>query len=253
MKLKTKLQLMTILVVIGIILVFCVYMCMPETYRLVDSGVQINNYSREDFYTEYLDLVIQKQNEEKDESEDIVSQSIINGVPSGTTFSGDLLQLSKDVAVNFKDENGDYDYSTSMDGYLWANDISIAGRTVVNQKRSHRDCSCFVSLMCYFMGIDSNWVHRGSSGFTCFPVVQGDTFEVARVGDIICSDTQGHVEIIVKVDDDYVYFGNCGSTSAITKTATQGYSYKKKKTDLISSWRSSYVEHLHRAPNFNMQ
>ena len=221
----------------------------PYNADIVDLGNESNNYSHEDFYTEYLDLVLQKEQQAENENEKILDNSITvddalaNSVSGGIVNFNDLTGLARSVAKNFKNSKGQYDYSQSSGKSQWPGSITIGDKVVPNDSYSRRDCSMFVSLMCYFMGADSTFICRNSAGFNCYPEVKTSTFEGAKVGDVIAGP--GHVEIIVKIDSDNVYFGNCGSSKSIQKTAEQGYSHTLKKTASIQSWHKGTC-HLYR-------
>ena len=256
MKWKAKIIAVVVALLVVVLVVFAVYMCMPDTTYHYDNQTR-QNYSREDFYTEYLDLVIEKQNtEETDENTEILSNSVVNIINGNNVILNfdDLTPLAMQIAQHFKNDAGQYDYVQGEEGgYSWYGDapITIGDKSVPNTSSSHRDCSCLVSLMCYFTGIDSVYTHRSSGKYAeTFPVVNAETFESARVGDIISTDAKGHVEMIVKVDTDKVYFANAGSTDAITKTAAQGYAYSYAKTKKISEWHAGPNCHLRRASTF---
>lgn len=80
MGLKTKIKLGAIVlgIVVVIAIVFAIYLAMPDTVAVVDDGIKTNNYSREDFYTKYLDLKLEQEEAEKDENAEKLSQSVLN-------------------------------------------------------------------------------------------------------------------------------------------------------------------------------
>lgn len=90
-----------IIVCIVISLVFSVFM-ISDFYATDDSlyidatDIGINNYSHEDFYTEYLDLII--KNAESEESSEILNESIIN---STKVVDGDLEDFINSKPIDF--------------------------------------------------------------------------------------------------------------------------------------------------------
>ena len=80
MGLKTKIELgaITLGIVIVVAIVFAIYLAMPDTVAVIDDGIKTNNYSREDFYTKYLDLKLEQEEAEKDENAEKLSQSVLN-------------------------------------------------------------------------------------------------------------------------------------------------------------------------------
>lgn len=65
--------------VIAVGVIFAVYLAMPDTTYITETeDAGRNNYSREDFYTEYLDMVAELSNSTTDLTADTLSQSVIN-------------------------------------------------------------------------------------------------------------------------------------------------------------------------------
>ncbi len=177
--------------------------------------------------------------------------------PSGEppNLDDDNLAASSAVAIQFKKDGTPvykkdgwtnpgvpfFNYSQSAGSY---GDIVFDGKTV---RTSHRDCSCYCSAMRYLLDMDSRYVHRTSSGFkTQLNDVTSSigTFGDCRVGDVLWRS--GHVAMVVKMDSNLVYVGDCGSGetsdyssgtvgSNIDKTANQGYAYTFSVTDSFTN------------------
>jgi hypothetical protein len=153
-----------------------------------------------------------------------------------TVSMADYISGAMAIAQTFKTSaSGKYDYSQSAGGYQ---EWSFDGKS---KKTTHRDCSCFVSSMLYAYNYESSYVHRASGSYGCFTDVKSSitTCGDLRSGDIL--RRPNHVAMVVKVDDTTVYVGDCGTTSSIEKTATQGYAYTYGVDDALkSSWTQVY-------------
>ena len=185
-----------------------------------------------------LDL---KHKEEDGSGNSIYPEPDKSGGTSGSSpEAGDLLSIAKIVCAKFTYQ-GKYNYSQAAGsaGTILCNNKSIA--------TPHRDCSCLVSAMLYFSGMESMWIHRSSGDFYNIKGKQlvadsksNSTFQNVQVGDIIVK--QGHVAMAVKRDEQYVYFADAGCTDAIEHTAIQGWDEKYHVTDSISKWRSGSIK-----------
>lgn len=152
------------------------------------------------------------------------------------------LDIASAICNNFRTP-GTSEFSYSMSRASdpkpngWTGPVTYKGRTT---EGTHRDCSCFVSNFLYLAGLDPSYVHRTSYNFyagSWGTEISVSTFNDMLPGDVICMD--GHVAIVVAKDDEYIYFGDAGSTSLIKSTYENGYGQKFKLTDSVSIWRDA--------------
>lgn len=226
---------------IAVIAVFICYLLLPTEmteYGSMDDGS--SSYGKEDFIVDYVSVTAAKKNDEQGEDREGLVYAESRDVQSSIQ-SGDLTELAKAIAVNFKiKDNYKYNQTTQSVALNWnGSDITINGKTVLHNGSSHNDCSCFVSLMLYFSGADNEYKHRISNGFKYNTLTDAEVFGDLQVGDVIHTVMKGHVAIVVKIDENYVYTGDCGSTGTITDTAERGWGEKFAKTAKIDTWRSS--------------
>lgn len=81
-----KLQPLVFVGIAGIIFILAVYLMMPaDIYREPNNSTAGNNYSREDFYTEYLAMVEEQKAGLVDQTADTLSQSVINNSTLSTS------------------------------------------------------------------------------------------------------------------------------------------------------------------------
>lgn len=167
-----------------------------------------------------------------------------DGEGSVDPYSGDdVLEMSKTIASSLVNENGEIHYSQK--GYGVEFDVNgYVGK-------SRRDCSGYVSAMLWVMGIINSNAQYGSSTFsnwgTCVATTvdkSNNTFKDVEVGDVLWRS--GHVEIIVKIEDDTIYVGNAGGDSQIQQTATEGYQKTYGINDPLSAWYDEGVVQLRR-------
>lgn len=80
MSIKAKIKLGGLIFCIAIIacVIFGIYIAMPDTIAIVDSNTAVNNYSREDFYTEYISIKLENQEDVEDKNEEILESSVVN-------------------------------------------------------------------------------------------------------------------------------------------------------------------------------
>jgi hypothetical protein len=164
--------------------------------------------------------------------------------------STNLIELSKAVAENFHvpayetgstSYDGEYSYSGNsgnIKGWV-ADPLVINEKSAASGGATYRDCSTYVSLMLYFSGATSTYTHLNSSAIaTTYQDKEksASTFADVSVGDIMW--TSGHVGMVVKIEGDTVYIGECGSSSAIKQTAELGYRDSFNKSEDVKSWRS---------------
>ena len=248
MGLKTKIKLgaITFCIVIIIAVVFAIYLAMPDTVAVIDNSVKTNNYSREDFYTKYLDLKLEQEEAEKDENAERLSQSVLNyGQSNNSTIdakdlSGKLINTSKLLCSAM---NGKY----SNDPGTWINDVTYSGRTITIAE-GRADCSGLVSAILYLVGYDSKYTPRISDSFknllSIATEVNAKSCGELQVGDILVwrAANKGHVEIVVNKDANKIYVAGAGSDDAIKKTAQNGYKADidlAKQIDIAFSWAIS--------------
>lgn len=183
---------------------------------------------------------------------------------NGPVIGDSVLAASSAVAERFK-KSGTPSYTKSgwtNPGGLFFNysqragsyaPIEYDGKTV---STTHRDCSCYCSAMRYLLNMDSRFVHRTSSTFN--DQLSNVTSEIrkfsdCRVGDVLWRS--GHVAMVVKIDSEFVYVGDCGSGetsdhsqgtvgSDIDKTANQGYAYTFSINDSFSGNNKRFVKVL---------
>ena len=232
--------------IIFVMLSIFIVTLISDTNEVLDIYTSNHNtdtgHSKEMFYQQFLILVSNNKNKNKNEESDdsVVGGSGNKPSPIPAPNYDSLPTLSKSIASHFKDADGKYYYSQT--GNNWDGDITTTynGRTVTVKKTvmSHNDCSCFVALMLYAMGVQEPYRHMTSDTFMSWGVPTGaKTFADVEVGDIFAK--VGHVAICVKKDDKYVYMADCGNTNRITMVAKEGVcsDQKFKLTDNVATWR----------------
>lgn len=143
--------------------------------------------------------------------------------------SDDYRPGAQAIAMTYKNSSGSFNYSQSSGSN---GEWSYNGKT---HNSSHRDCSCFVSAMCYVYGYETRYVHRTSDGFSsAYTGYPASSFKVSdlRPGDILWRS--GHVAMVVYNDGITCYVADCGKTARIEDTASKGYAYTYSCSDTLS-------------------
>lgn len=242
--------------IIFIILAIFVVTLMSDENEVLDVYTSSHNidtgHNKEMFYQQFLILVSDNKNENEEGDNSISSNSGNKPSPIPAPNYDSLPILAKSIASHFKGVDGKYYYSQT--GNNWDGDITTTynGRTVTVKKTvmSHNDCSCFVALMLYAMGVQEPYRHMTSDTFMSWGEPTGaKTFADVEIGDIFVK--VGHVAICVKKDDKYVYMADCGNTNRIMMTAKEGFCSDQKfeLTDNIEIWRKKGKITVRRARN----
>lgn len=77
LKVKVKLGIFVFSLIAVISVVFAIYLAMPDTIAVMDDNITVNNYSREDFYTEYISIKLENQEDNEDKNEEILKDSVV--------------------------------------------------------------------------------------------------------------------------------------------------------------------------------
>lgn len=144
---------------------------------------------------------------------------------ASSVATGDETELAKALALSCCSSNsnaGTADYSQSSGAYR---EVTWNG---VTDKMPRRDCSAFVSTFLRMSGKAGSGFLLDSSGFGRFGS-KVDVGATLQVGDVF--QRNGHVAVVVKVDDTYAYVGDCGNDVSIKGTAVDGYKYTFKVKD----------------------
>lgn len=189
----------------------------------------------------------------EEDAETIANPNTGTGPGDTGSTGNNYMDAAKAIASTFKSHdctykgsghvNNDFEYSRGS-GYGECNPSTSYTAWSYNGKQhttSHRDCSCFVSSMLYALGYESAFVHRTSGNYGCFTNIKANikTCVDLKPGDILRKS--GHVAMVVAVESNLVYVADCGDTSNITLTATNGYAYTYNTgSSLPSKWTEVY-------------
>lgn len=203
------------------------------------------------YYSETGDLTLATA-VKKNKGEDNMSQSGGSSDSSDENNSivdsvdgSDFREIAKAVAGEFK-INGSYTYGTPNKdnaGYFYNYSQNNGSKSAFlmldgsSIKTTHRDCSCFVSMMLCQTKLKQKWVHYTSGTIAnCGACV---TNSINTIGDLKAGDIlwrKSHVAMVVYNDGNLVYVGDFGSATTSNyssgtvgsngdKTAEQGYAY----------------------------
>lgn len=243
-------------------------------YSQLSSGVSSNISKAQQFLATYtittgddslaISAGLTKEDIDYIRNPNLGDPDVVGGSPSVGSTGDSVLDASMAVASKFKktgvpkfkpsgwtNPNTLY-YNYSQSGGMY----EPAEYGGLSQQSTHRDCSCYCSVMRYFLKMDSRYTHRTSGVFASQlddVTSQVNTFGDCRVGDVLYR--KGHVAMIVKIDDTTVYVGDCGSGltsdfssgtlgSSIDKTAEQGYAYTFNVTDSFAGNKKSFTKVL---------
>lgn len=267
-----KLSKIVLIIVLGLMIVSTLYLAVGDPgLSISDISSNYDNLSTKSAFYKYAKDEWVDYIEKVREEQQSVGTSGQGGASSSTTISenlnGDLREVAKTVANAIIDSaNGGSTYhngstkttcgSGSYPGphYYSTGDSKTYtvqyGSNIVSLK--YRCCTTMVNGVAYLSG-NTDYVALISDGaYKCSTIISNHAtdshfrkvtsdmkFSDLKAGDVLLKST--HTEIIVYVDDSYVYTANGGSCNGLIKTAQDGYARKLALNSPVTGDGWTYV------------